>query len=107
MLVLDFFFFFWKSSSQGKFHSERTIETKLNCKTIGRDSTISSNSIDIYMHDLATVVEDRQIRKNRKIVLTYRSSSIRPCSQSLLVGENIPRSDYLNFWIIQNLPQKA
>lgn len=52
------------------------------------------------MHDLATVVQDWQIRKNRKIVLTYRNSSILPYSQTLLVRDHIPHSDYLNFWII-------
>lgn len=50
------FLFFLKSSSQGKFYSEKTIDTKLSYETFGRNSATSSNCIDIYKHDLAAVV---------------------------------------------------
>lgn len=60
MLFLEFllflFFFFFQKVFFTREISLRTIDTKLSCETIGRDSTISSNCIDIYMHDLATVV---------------------------------------------------
>lgn len=91
MLFLDFLFLWGKYSAQGKFHSERTIETKLNCKTTGRDSTISGNYIDIYMHDLATVVQEWQIRRTEKmsqltgVVVSHCASSLSKLKNIFLV----------------------